>query len=80
MELVRLKRVAVPREVIKLGADYALFIGEVGNLQEASPQVDLSRELYLRRAAWHPVSRESPLGPLSPRYWSHVAPLILQRL
>ena len=80
LELVALRRVAVPRAVIREGTDYALFIGEVATLADPVPQVDLGMEKYLRGVRWHTVSVDKPLGPLDARFWTHLAPLILKRL
>lgn len=79
LELVGLRRVALPREV-RARSDYALFAGEVAAAREPEPQVDLRTEFYLRGAAWHPVTEDRPLGPLDASYWNHVAPLIRERL
>jgi ADP-ribose pyrophosphatase YjhB (NUDIX family) len=80
IELNTLRRVALPRSVIRARATYALFVGETDRAYEPRPEVDLTRELYLRRAAWHSVSEEQPLGPLDARYWSHLASLVRERL
>ncbi len=80
LELVYLRRAAVPRDVIRAGADYALFVGEVASRAAPVPQVDLSREPYLRRTAWHEVSEAQPLGPLDARFWGYVAPFVRGRL
>jgi 8-oxo-dGTP pyrophosphatase MutT (NUDIX family) len=41
---------------------------------EVAPLVNLAAERYLRGAAWHPITRERPLGPLDPGHWGFLAP------
>lgn len=81
IEVKGLRRVGVHRSnLIRPGSRFALFAGQAERVDEPRPQVDLSAELYLRRAAWHPVNEEQLLGPLDARYWSYLAPLVRERL
>jgi ADP-ribose pyrophosphatase YjhB (NUDIX family) len=81
LDVTGLRHIAVHvSNLIRPGSRYALFAGEAERADEPRPQVDLSAELYLRGAAWHPVSKEQPLGPLDARYWSYLAPLVRERL
>ena len=45
-----------------------------------APTVDLSRELYLRGAAWHRVTPADPLGPLDPSFWGYLGRRIRRML
>jgi hypothetical protein len=45
-----------------------------------APQIDLSAEKYLIGAAWHPIEKENPLGPLQPSYWGEIASKIAGQL
>jgi 8-oxo-dGTP pyrophosphatase MutT (NUDIX family) len=54
-------------------ADYALFLAEPTAEVEPRPTVDLASERLLRRAAWHPVSPDAPLGPLSTEFWDYLS-------
>ena len=53
-------------------ADYALFLAEPTADVVPHPTVDLAAERLLREAAWHPVSHDAPLGPLSPWFWAYL--------
>jgi 8-oxo-dGTP pyrophosphatase MutT (NUDIX family) len=63
---------------------YALFLAETTTDADAdaapSPTVDLSAERYLRAAAWHPLTPDQPIGPLSPELWSYLAPRLRRLL
>ena len=59
-------------------ATYALFLAEPVDPDapdlDPIPAVDLALERYLRTAAWHPIPRDEPIGPLNPGFWSYLAP------
>jgi 8-oxo-dGTP pyrophosphatase MutT (NUDIX family) len=57
----------------------AHFLAEPVAHVAAAPTVDLASEVYLRAAAWHPISAAEPLGPLDEEFWGHLRPR-LQRL
>lgn len=79
--LSALHRVALRRSyLIRPGSMYALFVGETEHRGKTNPEVELATERYLRRAAWHPLSEERPIGPLDPRYWSYLEPFVRECL
>ncbi len=76
VRVVRRLRVPARQE----GVSYALFLVEPLAHTAAAPLVDLSAEVYLRGAAWHPVTPDTPLGPLLEAYWGYLAPRIRRLL
>ncbi len=52
---------------------HALFLAAPLSGGEPAPKVDVAGERLLTKAAWVPVSREAPLGPLEPERWAHAA-------
>ena len=76
VRIIRLLR--VPTRVPHV--TYALFLAEPMEHGEPAPTVDLSREEYLRSAAWHHVSNANPLGPLNPIFWDYLAPVIRRQI
>jgi len=77
VEVRLVRRLRVPAHVEDV--TYALFQAVPLAHTDPAPMVDLALEVYLRAAAWHPITRENPLGPLSPQYWGYLKPL-LERL
>jgi 8-oxo-dGTP pyrophosphatase MutT (NUDIX family) len=73
-----LRRLRVPPRVPHV--DYALFLAEPLEEREPAPTVDLAAERYLRAAEWHPITPEAPIGPLSPEFWSYLAPRLRRLL
>lgn len=69
-----IRRLRVPGDVAHVS--YALFVATPIRHVNAAPLVDLNAERYLRGAAWHHVTQETPLGPLDPAYWGFLAPRI----
>ena len=71
-----LRRLRVPPDTPH--ATYALFLAEPVDADasdlDPTPTVDLAAERYLRAAAWHPIPRDEPIGPLNPGFWSYLAP------
>lgn len=58
----------------------ALFLAEALSEDDPRPQVDVAAERLLVGAAWHPVSREHPLGPLEPEWFGYAASAIRRLL
>jgi 8-oxo-dGTP pyrophosphatase MutT (NUDIX family) len=68
------RRLRVPPHVAHV--TYALFLAMPVAHTVAAPTVDLSAEVYLRGAAWYPIDRAAPLGPLNPAFWGFLHPRI----
>ncbi len=51
---------------------YALILVNAREHRPALPTVNLDHERYLREAAWWPVTRESPIGPLHAPHWGYL--------
>jgi 8-oxo-dGTP pyrophosphatase MutT (NUDIX family) len=67
-----LRRLRVPASAEDLTG--AHFLAESIVHAPAAPTVDLAEEVYLRAAAWHPMSPAEPLGPLNEEFWGHRRP------
>jgi 8-oxo-dGTP pyrophosphatase MutT (NUDIX family) len=76
VRLVRRLRVPVRAEDVA-GAH---FLAEPIDHVAAAPTVDLAAEVYLRDAAWHPITHAEPLGPLNEAYWGHLRPRLRRLL
>jgi ADP-ribose pyrophosphatase YjhB (NUDIX family) len=73
-----LRRLRVPPGVPHVS--YALFLAEPEGHAAPAPRMNLSRELYLRGAAWHRVTPADPLGPLDPSFWGYLGRRIRRML
>ena len=76
VRVVRRLRVPAHQERVT----YALFLVEPAAHTAAAPLVDVSTEAYLRGAAWHPVTTDTPRGPLRAEYWGYLGPRIRRLL
>jgi ADP-ribose pyrophosphatase YjhB (NUDIX family) len=76
VRIVRRLRIPAHQERVT----YALFLVEPVEHIKAAPLVDLHAETYLRGAAWHTVTVESPLGPLQEDFWGYLGPRVRQLL
>jgi 8-oxo-dGTP pyrophosphatase MutT (NUDIX family) len=66
------RRLELPEGVTGM-AGYALFLGSVD-----SDKLGLSQDVdgeVVHGAAWQPITRERPIGPLTPRFWAPIANL-----
>jgi len=52
---------------------YALFLGTVED-DALAPHQNVDGEV-VHAAAWQPITDDQPIGPLTPRFWSPIAPL-----
>lgn len=68
-----LRRLDVPLGVTGLQG-YALFLGTAGTEELALSQ-NVDGEV-VHEVAWHLISEEQPIGPLAPRFWAPIAPLL----
>jgi 8-oxo-dGTP pyrophosphatase MutT (NUDIX family) len=59
-------------------AGYRLFLGSV-DTDALEPHQTVDGEV-VHAAAWHPISDAEPIGPLTPRLWSSIAPLFKELL
>lgn len=59
-------------------AGYALFLGSV-DTDALEPYQSVDGEVVFA-AAWQPISEAEPIGPLTPRFWSPIAPLFKEIL
>jgi len=66
------RRLELPMGVTGMSG-YALFLGTVAN-DELQPSQNIDGEV-VEGVAWQPISDDAPIGPLTPRYWSPIAPL-----
>ena len=66
------RRLGFPPDVIGMRG-YALFLATV-ETAELGPSQNVDGEV-VRAVTWQPISDAEPIGPLTPRYWSSIAPL-----
>ena len=60
---------------------YLLYVAELAGAPDIVAEVEeCEGESHTIGAAWHPVTVETPLGPLRSDYWLELAPLIRERL
>ena len=71
------RRLDLPNGVTGM-AGYALFLGAVDS-DELAPSQNVDGEI-VHDAAWQPVDENAPIGPLTPRLWSPIAPLLRELL
>ncbi|MGH2378521.1 MAG: TIGR02569 family protein [Candidatus Limnocylindria bacterium] len=57
---------------------YALLLGAV-ETEELAPAQSVDGEI-VHAVGWHEIDDEDPIGPLTPRYWSPIAPLFRELL
>ncbi len=74
IEVRLVRRLRVPAHLEDV--TYALFLAVPLARTDPTPTVDLTQEVYLRAAAWHPITRQNPLGPLNPQFWGYLEPLL----
>lgn len=72
-----LRRLVRPPSVTGLQG-YALFLAEA-DTDELLPAQSLDGEV-VHAAAWQEISDDSPIGPLSPRYWGPIGKLFRELL
>lgn len=68
-----LRRLDVPEGVTGMHG-YALLLGTV-DTNDLAPSQNVDGEV-VHEVAWHMISEERPIGPLTPRYWAAIAPLL----
>ena len=78
IEVRLVRRLHVPKVVGPV--TYVLFLAVAIQHTIPAPTVDLASEAYLRRAAWQPVTDAHRIGPLHPRFWGFLVPVIGQLL
>ena len=66
------RRLVLPEGVTGM-AGYALFLGSV-ETDALSPSQNVDGEV-VHAAAWQRLSDDRPIGPLTPEFWSPIAPL-----
>ena len=67
-----LRRLVLPEGVTGM-AGYGLFLGTV-DTAELSPSQNVDGEV-VHAVAWQRISKDQPIGPLTPQFWSSIAPL-----
>lgn len=76
VEVRVLRQVPVPPE-----RGYLLFMAELAGAPDVAAEVEeCEGESHTIGAGWHPVTDETPLGPMQSDYWAELAPLIRERL
>lgn len=68
-----LRRLRVPDGVTGLDG-YALVLG-AADADELAPAQNVDGEV-VHDVAWHLITAERPIGPLTPRFWAPIAPLL----
>lgn len=68
-----LRRLALPEGVTGMQG-YQLFLGTV-DTDELAPSQNVDGEV-VHQVAWQVISDEQPIGPLTPRFWAQIAPLL----
>jgi len=71
------RRLELPEGVTGMQG-YALFLGAV-DTDELAPAQNVDGEV-VHAVAWQVISEERPIGPLTPRFWSPIAPLFRELL
>lgn len=66
------RRLALPAGVDGM-AGYGLFLGSV-ETDALEPSQNVDGEV-VHAVAWHPINDAAPIGPLTPRLWSPIAPV-----
>jgi 8-oxo-dGTP pyrophosphatase MutT (NUDIX family) len=60
---------------------YLLFVAELAGTPNVVAEVEeCEGESHTIGAGWHPVTVDTPLGPMESDYWAELAPLIRGRL
>lgn len=62
-----------PGETLERVAGYALFLG-AADTPALAPSQDVDGEV-VHAVAWQRIGEDRPIGPLTPRHWSAIAPL-----